>query len=72
MPSSGCAADPPWSAPSGNRPNSFHCNYIMQGSIGGVHYLLLWLFRHLPIEKGLAVKWDAFGALAYVHVAAAA
>jgi hypothetical protein len=33
MPSSGCAADPPWSAPSGNRPNSFHCNYIMQGSI---------------------------------------
>jgi hypothetical protein len=44
----------------------------MQGSIGGVHYLLLWLFRHLPIEKGLAVKWDAFGALAYVHVAAAA
>src|SRR5271157_77382 len=28
-----CAAGPPWSVPSGNRRNSFHCNYIMQNSI---------------------------------------
>ena len=34
VPSAACAADPPWSAPSGNRPNCFLCNYIMQRSIG--------------------------------------
>ena len=31
----GCAVVPPWSAPSGNKRNSFHCNYIMQTSISG-------------------------------------
>ena len=28
-----CGGDLPWSAPSGNRPNSFLCNYIMRDSI---------------------------------------
>ena len=33
-PCAACAAVRLWSAPSGNRRNSFHCNYIMQSSIG--------------------------------------
>jgi hypothetical protein len=44
----GCAADPPWSWPSGSRPTSFPCKYIMRNSIEGhvegeyLTGLLLW------------------------------
>ena len=32
-----CAVGPPWSAPSGNRRNSFHCKYIMRTSVGAMN-----------------------------------